>query len=108
VSLIRLLELILPFFVQRIQKQYPEWPNGVPEDGDHELYMLGTDGLPSFEVAITFDGRSKPRQHFLSAMLVIKQSGLEEYWQKPGWIYTVCEVQGHDSADNMRKNILPF
>lgn len=70
--------------------------------------MLGSDGQPSFEIAITFDGRSKPRQHYLSAMLVIKQNGLQEYWQKPAWIYTLCEVQGHDSADNMRKNIMPF
>jgi hypothetical protein len=89
--------------------QFPQWPSGVlPQDEDPDLFMLGSDGQPTFEIAITFDGRSKPRQHFLSAMLVIKQSGLEEYWQKPGWIYTVCEVQGHDSADNMRKNIMPF
>lgn len=70
--------------------------------------MLGDDGQPSFEIAITFDGRSKPRQHFLSAMLVIKQSGFQEYWQKPLSIYTICEVQGHDSAENMRRNIMPF
>jgi hypothetical protein len=63
---------------------------------------------PSFEIGITFDGRSKPRQHYMSAMVVVKQEGLEEYWQKPDWIYTVCEVHGHDSAQNMRANLLPY
>lgn len=108
VSVTRLLELLLPHFVWRVTANYPEWPSVPASDGiDLEELML-EDGHPSFEIAITFDGRSKPRQHFLSAMLVIKQAGLQEFWQKPDHIYTICEVEGHDSAQNMRENIMPF
>jgi hypothetical protein len=109
VSLIQLLQLLLPTFIGRLQEKLPNWPNiDVPDGEEPQKYMLGNNRQPSFEIAVTFDGRSKPRQHFLSAMIVVKQAGFEEFWQKPDWIYTTCEVEGHDSASNMRENIMPF
>lgn len=107
VSVTRLLELILPSMVKEMKKRFPQWPD-VCDDATTPMTDEEDAHQPTFEIAITFDGRSKPRQHYMSAMLVIKQEGLEDLWQKPDWIYTVCEVCGSDSAANMRANLLPF
>lgn len=108
VSVIRLLELIIPTFVKKLKEKFPLWPNCDTEDSDLGTSTTDESEQPSFEIAITFDGRSKPRQHYMSAMLVVKQEGLEEFWQKPDWIYTVCKVRGSDSAENMKANLQPF
>lgn len=84
--------------------QYMSWPrpDGIPRE-DYAKAMLNEHGKPSFQVAITFDGRSRNKRHFVSVMLVVKQEGFQEHWQSPKRIYSLGEAVGGDDRENLRK-----
>lgn len=84
--------------------QYKSWPTAdeIPEE-EYGKAMLNEAGQPSFQVAVTFDGRSRNRRHFVSVMLVVKQEGFECHWQAPKQIYTLGEAVGGDDRENLSK-----
>lgn len=85
--------------------QFPMWPATEQiENDEYEDAMLDADGNPTFHVAITFDGRSRNKRHFTSVMLVVKQAGFKEFWQKPKNIFTVGEAVGGDERANICKH----